>query len=345
MTYSSFKKGDLFENFIVNNLFKGSEYDLIYRTNSYEQNETRFAEYTLKPDFKFRCKNTQKEFYVEAKYRSGFNVDNKIEVISYAQIERFKIYQKEEKIPIFIAVGYGNAPENPAYISLIPLNKLTYLDLYRSFLRRFDVKKDTVNSASLNLCSDHEKILFEKVKERDVEKKFKGKNKREDSAFFYRNRIKIIVSGIGLLLIGWFLFNVFNVTNFSNASTDSIVLIDDTLRDKTNEYYKTIHSGNIDALENFINPKVDTWYSRTNVSSEEILKDTKAYNKRHPSTSTDIQWDTFKVIPLNDGYTVSYNMIYKLLKENNGKDIIYHLRIHAIWDKNFKLKSMYEEKI
>ena len=77
MQHSSFKKGDLFEKFVVDELFKVNKYDLIHRTNTYDQNETRFAEDTLKPDFKFRCKKTQKEFYVEAKFRSGFNSDRK----------------------------------------------------------------------------------------------------------------------------------------------------------------------------------------------------------------------------------------------------------------------------
>lgn len=38
-------------------------------------------------------------------------------------------------------------------------------------------------------------------------------------------------------------------------------------------------------------------------------------------------------------------MIYKLLKENRGKDIIYHLKINAIWNNDLKIKSLYEEKL
>lgn len=338
MQYSSFEKGDFFENFVADQLFITSAYDLIYRTNSYDQNKKRFAEYTLKPDFKFRCKNTGKEFYVEAKYRSGFNSENKIEVISYEQIERFKTYQREENIPVFIVIGYGNTPDNPACISLIPLDELIYLDLYGSFLKRYRIEKRLVDSASLNLTTKEElnpsgRFLVRQIEKQDDKSKEKSKNFA--TPFLKKNR-KLFATGIGLVLVA---FAFLNLSNFSNNS------MEENLKERTRDYYDTIHSGNIDALENFINPIVDTWYSRSNITYSEIKRDTKAYNKRHPSTSTDIQWDTFMVTSLNDGYAVTYNMIYKLLKENKGKDIIYHLKIHAVWDKDLKLKSMYEEKL
>lgn len=72
---------------------------------------------------------------------------------------------------------------------------------------------------------------------------------------------------------------------------------------------------------------------------------TGGYIKRHPATSTDIQWDTFKVTPLNDGHAVTYTMVYKLLKENKGRDIIYYLKIHVVWNKDLRITSMYEERI
>ena len=273
MHYSSFKKGDLFENFVVDKLFNGSEYDLIYRTNSFDQNEARFAEYTLKPDFKFRCKKTQKEFYVEAKFRSGFNSDNKIEVISYSQIERFKIYQKEENIPIFIAVGYGNSPENPAYVSLIPLNELTYLELYGSFLRRFDVKKGLINSDSLNLLADRQTVESEGIPEQKIEQSVNNPQPTENlSSYFFKNKWKIIASVIVLVIISFALFNIFNNPDVSNVSNVSKGSINNTLRERIEDYYNTIHSGNMDGLENFINQKVDRWYSRSNVTFEEIKK-------------------------------------------------------------------------
>lgn len=334
MHYSSFKKGDLFENFVVDQLFKPSHYDLIYRTNSFDQNESRFAEFTLKPDFKFRCRKTQQEFYVEAKYRSGFNAANKIEVISYNQIERFKTYQISENIPIFIVVGYGNSPDNPANVSLIPLEELAYLDLYASFLRRFEIRKGTVNSTILNLFSKEEPNVEGAVIEENNKLTEATPNNLKNHLFLLiKNKKLLIALSIGLILIIIAMFN-------SSSVSDKEILTE-----RTKDYYRVIHSGNIDDLDNFINPNVKRWYDKTNMTFDEIKNLTLAYNRQHPRTSTEIQWETFNIISLENGYKVSYNMIYKLLKEDKGKDKIYHLKIHAFWDKDLKLKSMYEERI
>jgi len=329
MQYSSFEKGELFEKFVEDELFKDTEYDLIHRTNNIIQNATRYAEDTLKPDFKFRCKQTQQEFYVEAKFRSGFNARDMIEVISYNQIERFKILQKEENTPIYIAVGYGGFPDNPDYVSLIPLDELSYLELYASYLRRFHIDKRLVDSSQLNFSivkQESEEPLEEQTKEREAIVK-------PVSISRFKNKRIVALSVGGLLLVAFLIFNVFKTS------------IEDTIKQKTREYYSTIQSGNIDALENYISPIVNKWYSRSNMTFEEIKAQTKSYIKRHPESRAEIQWDTFKVEPLNDDYAVTYTMIYKLLKENKGKDKIFHLKIHAVWGDDLKLKSLYEERL
>ncbi len=331
MQPESFKKGDLFEKFVEDELFKASDYVLVSRTNSYDQNKNRYAEDTLRPDFKFRCKKTGQEFYVEAKYRSRFNADNKIDVISYTQIERFKGLQKDESIPIYIAIGYGGTPDNPDSVSLIPLNELSYLELYPSFLKQFNVEKDPIDYRTLNFPKTEQEIPYKRSPE--TQSAQPQKPVKRTALPFLKNKKIIAAAGIGLVMVALLLFNAFKTS------------IEDTLKQKTAEYYRTIESGNIDGLEDFISPRVDKWYSRSDVTFSEIKEDTKRYIKRHPLTSTNIQWDTFKVTPLNDSYSVSYNMVYKLLRENKGKDIIYHLKIHVVWDKDLMITSMYEERI
>ena len=329
MEYSSFEKGELFEKFVEDELFKVTEYDLIHRTNSVSQNASRYAEDTLKPDFKFRCKQTQQEFYVEAKFRSGFNARDMIEVISYNQIERFKVIQKKENTPIYIAIGYGGVPDNPNYISLIPLDELSYLALYDSYLRRFHIDKALVNSSQLNFT-----LAPQESKDPMKESINKQKAMEEEiSVSRFKNKKFIAVSAIGVLLLFFLIFNIFKTST------------EDALKQKTTEYYGTIQSGNIDELENYINPYVNKWYSKSNVTFSEIKKQTQAYIKNHPESRAEIQWETFNVTPLNDDYAVTYTMIYKLLKEDKGKDKIYHLKIHAVWGDDLKIKSLYEEKI
>jgi hypothetical protein len=155
---TSFKKGEDFEKYVEQSLFLKKDFDLVHRTNNFDQNKNRFSENTLHPDFKFRCKKTNNEFYIEAKFRSKFNQNDKLEIMSLAQKERFIIIQKKEKIPVFIVIGYQGWSNNPDNISLIPLNELIYLELYPIFLQKFNIKKENISSESLNLKEEKEKI-------------------------------------------------------------------------------------------------------------------------------------------------------------------------------------------
>jgi len=47
MQPNSFKKGDLFEKFVEDELFKATDYVLISRTKNYDQNKSRYAEDAL----------------------------------------------------------------------------------------------------------------------------------------------------------------------------------------------------------------------------------------------------------------------------------------------------------
>ena len=158
MKNTSFKKGEDFEKYVEQSLFLKKDFDLVHRTNNFAQNKNRFAENTLHPDFKFRCRETNNEFYIEAKFRSKFNQNDKLEIMSLAQKERFIIIQKKEKIPVFIVIGYQGWSNNPDNISLIPLNELIYLELYPIFLQKFNIKKENISSESLNLKEEKEKI-------------------------------------------------------------------------------------------------------------------------------------------------------------------------------------------
>ncbi len=135
MNNYSFQKGEEFEQYVERNVFTENNFILIHRTNTYLQNQDRFSENTLKPDFKFRHIESGIEFYVEAKFRSGFNNFNKLELMNLKQFDRFKSIQTEENCPVFIIIGYGGYSSNPENISLIPIDKIEYLSLYNSFLR------------------------------------------------------------------------------------------------------------------------------------------------------------------------------------------------------------------
>lgn len=102
----SHDKGHNFEK-SVQNLFPQDSYILVEKTHDIIQNEDRFVESSLNPDFKFRCKKTQFEFYVEAKYRSVLLQP----IINHKQYERYKRFQNL----LFVIGANGTSYEPDRY--------------------------------------------------------------------------------------------------------------------------------------------------------------------------------------------------------------------------------------
>jgi hypothetical protein len=97
------------------------------------------TESSLKPDFKFRDKKTKKEFYIEAKFRTG-EYQGKIVWCNDSQLKRYKQYNKET--PVFLLLGVGGDPEYPEFLALIPLAAAKYTGLFPSYIEKYEVKLD-----------------------------------------------------------------------------------------------------------------------------------------------------------------------------------------------------------
>lgn len=92
----SFLNGEEFENFTREVLFPKDVYELLHKTHNYEQNSEDFVEDSLLPDFKFRNRDLNIEFYVECKYRDITKIQNKIDEI--VKIHESKKRTNEEDI-------------------------------------------------------------------------------------------------------------------------------------------------------------------------------------------------------------------------------------------------------
>lgn len=138
-TPESFVKGDEFEKYVREVMFPKDKYELVHKTHSYRDNKGDYIESTLYPDFLFRCKNTNKEFYVEAKYRSGFFKD-KVEWSNNQQFKRYK--EVNVKKPVFVCLGLKGTPKYPEYVFIMPISKVKYTGLYESALRDFEFHID-----------------------------------------------------------------------------------------------------------------------------------------------------------------------------------------------------------
>jgi hypothetical protein len=135
-TPESFKLGERFENYVRNVLFIESNYVLVERTHNYAANHKDYVESSLKPDFTFRDRKTNKEFYVEAKVRSN-TLNDKIVWCNQKQLDRYNEFNKQK--PVFLILDFGETSE---FLSLIPLSKAKYTGLFPSYAKQFKIEYD-----------------------------------------------------------------------------------------------------------------------------------------------------------------------------------------------------------
>lgn len=132
----SFAKGEAFEDYVRSYLFHENHYELIHRTHDYNSNNNDYVESSLQPDFKFRCKKTGKEFFVEAKYKS--NPEYFKDKIHWCEPYQLKRYQKIDKhTKVFIILGFYGKPKKPEELFLFPLSAARFCGLYDSFLDKY----------------------------------------------------------------------------------------------------------------------------------------------------------------------------------------------------------------
>jgi len=135
-TTESAKIGEEFENYVREVFFPESHYVLVERTHSFSANQKDYVEASLKPDFTFRDRGNNREFYVEAKVRTG-TFNNKINWCNQTQLNRYLEYNRQK--PVFLILDYG---EKDMFYSLIPLSKAKYTGLFVDYAEEFEIIPD-----------------------------------------------------------------------------------------------------------------------------------------------------------------------------------------------------------
>lgn len=118
--FSSIEKGEKFEKFVVNK-FDPKNFGLFKMTAPFHGVSPHYNENNLDPDFILRYIPTRERFAVEAKYRSSCNNSGNIEWCKEYQFPRYKRFEYEEKIPVYIVIGLGGIPDDPDKMFVVPL--------------------------------------------------------------------------------------------------------------------------------------------------------------------------------------------------------------------------------
>jgi hypothetical protein len=133
----SFIQGEQFEEFVEEKLFPHCRYILIKRTDNYERNRKRFSESTNDPDFLFRCRKTNQEFCVEAKYRSHLT-SGQLDWAKKYQLDRYRKIDIDN-VPVFAIVGLGGTSHKPDRLFLFPVRKIKYIKIDMDIAEQFEL--------------------------------------------------------------------------------------------------------------------------------------------------------------------------------------------------------------
>jgi hypothetical protein len=132
---SSLEKGFLFEDYIVT-LFdnKSGRFRLLTWRSDKKASNGVLAESNSYPDLEFCFIDRKKRFAIECKWRHRF-YDGKLAWAKKNQIEIYREYEIENKIPVFIAIGVGGHPSDPAQLFVTPLSHIQrYPEVFKSHL-------------------------------------------------------------------------------------------------------------------------------------------------------------------------------------------------------------------
>lgn len=133
------KSGYDFEKYVVQNFdktfFKVKEWAGDKYVNGV------YAETTQYPDLlmELSAKGEKHLLSVECKWRKGFDNDF-LKFANEAQLKRYKKYEEDKGIPVFIALGIGGKPTKPEQLFVVPLKHIKKIYLHKNQVERY--KKD-----------------------------------------------------------------------------------------------------------------------------------------------------------------------------------------------------------
>lgn len=135
------KSGNDFEKFIVQKFDK--KYFHIKNWAGDKYVEGRFAETTPQPDLlmEFHLKGKRFPFAVECKWRKNERNES-FEFATSEQLDRYRKYETEHKIPVFVAIGMGGEGSDPNQLFIIPLKRLKYNKISIDYLKQFEKQID-----------------------------------------------------------------------------------------------------------------------------------------------------------------------------------------------------------
>lgn len=137
--YYNKKNGDDFEKFIVQKFDK--KYFTIKEWAGDKYINGIYAKTTPQPDILLAFKLSQKssQLSVECKWRKNL-YKNGVEFANQGQYERYKNFQRDMEIPVFIAIGIGGKGQSPKQLFVVPLSEIDSSFIHINKLKNYKKK-------------------------------------------------------------------------------------------------------------------------------------------------------------------------------------------------------------
>lgn len=132
-----YKKGSRFEDYVAS-LFPEPDFIIQDRTRDISKHLERRVESDSNPDFIFRERKTGRVFAVECKYSSIWKQGRSGDVGLWwdtAQAARYRAFERETGIPVYVAFGIGGHPGKPKEVYRLELSRLQSPFLTQSLIR------------------------------------------------------------------------------------------------------------------------------------------------------------------------------------------------------------------
>jgi len=138
-TISTEQKGRQFEEWVVKRFNKGYFTLKEWRSDKYA--EGIYPESSLHPDleYEFRMREVREPFAVECKWRSRYDTGEKPYIVwaEDRQIENYRSFARERGIPVFVVIGIGGEPDDPAQVFVLNLDNLRFSKTTSEYLAKF----------------------------------------------------------------------------------------------------------------------------------------------------------------------------------------------------------------
>lgn len=140
------------------------------------------------------------------------------------------------------------------------------------------------------------------------------------------------------------------LNNYNNSSLNSKIVLENTNNDEESKIKETVQGyfigmeKNNNTSINYLSNILDRCYMFYNITKEDAMKNDYEYksSKGIEVKSCDVDWNSLLITKKNDGFTISFNMLYTMLRREINKPNKFNLKLFMELNSNYKIKSVYE---